>query len=181
MTFARRYGEWLVRWRWPVLGASLAVLLGLSVLATQQRYYNPFDIWFLPEDPALKAYLQLSRQYGKDDFVIVAFREPRGIFADSRTPELIVDLSERLERTRFVQKVDSLSTYQYIRGGVNKAGEEELSVEDFIKRSSLIHYTPAGLRAAWPHLAALTEAEGLHGHREAARVRLDGPRARGDD
>jgi len=55
-----------------------------------------------------------------------------------------------------------------------------LSVEDFIKRSSLIHYTPAGLRAAWPHLAALAEAEGLHGHSEAARIRLDGPRLRGD-
>ncbi|HWC03446.1 MAG TPA: histidinol dehydrogenase [Methylomirabilota bacterium] len=56
-----------------------------------------------------------------------------------------------------------------------------LSVEDFIKRSSLIHYTPAGLRAAWPHLAALAEAEGLHGHGEAARIRLEGPRTRGDD
>jgi histidinol dehydrogenase len=55
-----------------------------------------------------------------------------------------------------------------------------LSVEDFIKRSSLIHYTPAGLRAAWPDLAALAEAEGLHGHREAARIRLEGPRLRGD-
>ena len=55
-----------------------------------------------------------------------------------------------------------------------------LSVEDFIKRSSLIHYTPAGLRAAWPDLAALAEAEGLHGHSEAARIRLEGPRLRGD-
>ena len=56
-----------------------------------------------------------------------------------------------------------------------------LSVEDFIKRSSLIHYTPAGLRAGWPHLAALADAEGLHGHGEAARMRLDGTRMRGDD
>jgi histidinol dehydrogenase len=55
-----------------------------------------------------------------------------------------------------------------------------LSVEDFVKRSNLIHYTPAGLQAAWPHLAALSEAEGLHGHGEAARVRLEGPRTGGD-
>ena len=55
-----------------------------------------------------------------------------------------------------------------------------LSVEDFIKRSSLIHYTPAGLRAAWSHLAALADAEGLHGHAEAARIRLDETRTRGD-
>lgn len=52
--------------------------------------------------------------------------------------------------------------------------------EDFVKRSSLIHYTPAGLRAAWPHLAALAAAEGLHGHGEAARIRLEGSRTGGD-
>jgi histidinol dehydrogenase len=51
-----------------------------------------------------------------------------------------------------------------------------LSVEDFVKRSSLIHYTPAGLRAAWPHLARLAAAEGLQAHGEAARVRLEPPR-----
>jgi histidinol dehydrogenase len=56
-----------------------------------------------------------------------------------------------------------------------------LSVEDFVKRSSLIHYTQAGLRAAWPHLAALAEAEGLHAHGEAARLRLAAPPVRGDD
>jgi histidinol dehydrogenase len=55
-----------------------------------------------------------------------------------------------------------------------------LSVEDFLKRSNLIHYTPAGLRAGWPHLRALAEAEGLHGHGEAARVRLDPPAAGGE-
>lgn len=48
-----------------------------------------------------------------------------------------------------------------------------LSVEDFVKRSSLIHYTRAGLRAAWPHLRRLAEAEGLHGHAEAARLRVE--------
>jgi histidinol dehydrogenase len=48
-----------------------------------------------------------------------------------------------------------------------------LSVADFVKRSSLVHFTPAGLRAAWPHLRTLAEAEGLRGHAEAARIRLE--------
>jgi histidinol dehydrogenase len=55
-----------------------------------------------------------------------------------------------------------------------------LSVEDFVKRSSVIHFTPAGLQAAWPHLRALAEAEGLHGHGEAARRRLEARGAGGD-
>jgi histidinol dehydrogenase len=55
-----------------------------------------------------------------------------------------------------------------------------LSVEDFVKRSSLIHYTPAGLRAAWPHLARLAGAEGLLAHSEAARVRIEPAHGRDD-
>ncbi len=47
-----------------------------------------------------------------------------------------------------------------------------LSVEDFVTRSSVIHYTAAGLDAAWPHLARLAAAEGLQAHGEAARIRL---------
>jgi histidinol dehydrogenase len=51
-----------------------------------------------------------------------------------------------------------------------------LSVEDFVKRSSVVHYTPAGLQAGWPHLARLAAAEGLEAHSEAARVRIEPPR-----
>lgn len=47
-----------------------------------------------------------------------------------------------------------------------------LGVEDFVKRSSLIQFSPRGLRAAWPHLSVLTRVEGLTAHGEAARARL---------
>ena len=47
-----------------------------------------------------------------------------------------------------------------------------LGVEDFVKKSSLIQYSPRGLRAAWPHLSVLARVEGLQAHGEAARLRL---------
>ena len=49
-----------------------------------------------------------------------------------------------------------------------------LSTEDFVKRLSVIRYSPEGLREAWPHLAELARVEGLHGHGAAARVRIAG-------
>jgi histidinol dehydrogenase len=51
-----------------------------------------------------------------------------------------------------------------------------LGVEDFVKRSSVIHYSQQGLEEAWPHVRALTQMEGLHAHGEAARIRLREPR-----
>jgi histidinol dehydrogenase len=47
-----------------------------------------------------------------------------------------------------------------------------LGVYDFIKRISVIGYSPGQLRGDAPHILALAEAEGLAGHAAAIRVRL---------
>jgi histidinol dehydrogenase len=52
-----------------------------------------------------------------------------------------------------------------------------LGVYDFVKRTSLIGYSRARLEAHAPDVIRLAEAEGLHGHAEAVRVRL--PNAEG--
>ena len=46
-----------------------------------------------------------------------------------------------------------------------------------MKRSSVIEYSPSGLAAAQPHLAALARIEGLDGHGRAAELRAAEPRA----
>jgi len=52
-----------------------------------------------------------------------------------------------------------------------------LGTEDFVKRSSVIEYSPTGLAAALPHLAVLARIEGLDGHGRAAELRASEPRA----
>jgi histidinol dehydrogenase len=49
-----------------------------------------------------------------------------------------------------------------------------LGVEDFLKRTSVIEYSSAGLGAALVHLRTLAGVEGLGGHRAAADVRIKG-------
>jgi histidinol dehydrogenase len=50
-----------------------------------------------------------------------------------------------------------------------------LGVHDFVKRTSLIGLSPARLRRDAGYVIRLAEAEGLHGHAEAVRVRLSPP------
>jgi len=57
-----------------------------------------------------------------------------------------------------------------VRGG--------LSVNDFVKLITVQRYTADGIRSLGPPAALLAEAEGLHGHAEAIRLRLSG-RSRG--
>jgi histidinol dehydrogenase len=51
-----------------------------------------------------------------------------------------------------------------VRGG--------LSVMDFVKVITVQQYTLAGLKKMGPHAIALAEAEGLNGHAESVRVRM---------
>jgi histidinol dehydrogenase len=51
-----------------------------------------------------------------------------------------------------------------VRGG--------LSVMDFVKVITVQEYTHAGLKKMGPHAIALAEAEGLNGHAESVRVRM---------
>jgi len=57
-----------------------------------------------------------------------------------------------------------------VRGG--------LSVNDFVKLITVQEYTQSGLRALGPKAALLAEAEGLSGHAEAIRTRLNRRRSR---
>jgi histidinol dehydrogenase len=47
-----------------------------------------------------------------------------------------------------------------------------LSVMDFVKVITVQQYTRAGLKKMGPHAIALAEAEGLNGHAESVRVRM---------
>jgi histidinol dehydrogenase len=49
-----------------------------------------------------------------------------------------------------------------------------LGVYDFIKRTSVIRYSPERLSRDAPAIIALAEAEGLFGHAEAVRMRIAG-------
>ena len=49
-----------------------------------------------------------------------------------------------------------------------------LGVYDFVRRTSIIHYTRDRLNNDAARIIALAEAEGLHGHAEAVRVRIPG-------
>jgi len=51
-----------------------------------------------------------------------------------------------------------------------------LGTEDFVKRSSVLEYSPSGLAAALPHLTTLSRIEGLTAPGRAAEARTEGHR-----
>ena len=54
----------------------------------------------------------------------------------------------------------------------SKANSRPLNVDDFLKKTTLVRYTPERLRRDAPHVAQLARAEGLEAHARAVEIRL---------
>ena len=87
-------------------------------------------------------------------------RHAGAIFVGGRTPEVVGDYVAGPSHV-----LPTAGTARF---------SSPLGVEDFIKRSSVIEYSTAGLQAALPHLRTLADIEGLGGHRKAADTRAGG-------
>jgi histidinol dehydrogenase len=120
---------------------------------------------------------------------IVGTLEDAAALADLRAPEHLELLVERpMELAGAIRNAGAIflgdsspePVGDYIAGpnhvlptGGTARWASPLGTYDFLKRTSLIGYSAARLAADWPDIVRLAEAEGLHGHAEAVRVRIE--------
>jgi len=100
----------------------------------------------------------LELQVGDPFHLLSRVRHAGAIFLGRHTPEVVGDYVAG-------------PSHVLPTGGTARFSSP-LGVEEFQKRSSIIHYSRQGLQEAWPHLQELARAEGLRAHGEAAKVRL---------
>ncbi|HZG52819.1 MAG TPA: histidinol dehydrogenase [Pyrinomonadaceae bacterium] len=96
--------------------------------------------------------------------IIRAVRSAGAIFCGAHAPEAVGDY---IAGTNHVLPTGGAARFS-----------SALSVQNFLKRTSLIRYTRAELERTAPMIAALAEAEGLDAHARSAMIRLE--RSNGD-
>jgi histidinol dehydrogenase len=101
----------------------------------------------------------LELQVAEPDALLAQVRNAGAVFLGRYTPEVVGDYVAGPNHV--------LPT-----GGTARFASA-LGTEDFVKRLSVIQYTPAGLRDAGPHVAELARVEGLDGHGAAAAIRIE--------
>ena len=74
------------------------------------------EIWFRPTDPARIAYDKLHDYFGDDEFVIAVIEDKeRGVFHNSAI-EAIERLTREIEEAPYVNKIQSLTEFEWIHG-----------------------------------------------------------------
>ena len=105
--------RFVIRFRWVLLPLILAAVLFFGYHAREQKINNAVDIWFVEDDPNLKAYKSFQERFGNDEFVAIALHDERTIFTPANL-RLIVELTARLEAADHVSEVISLASALYI-------------------------------------------------------------------
>jgi predicted RND superfamily exporter protein len=125
----RRYVDFIIRFRWYV---AILIPLLTFVFATQLKnlqFDGSYRIWFGKESDSLQKYDDFRAIFGNDDAIIIVFHDENGIM-NKKALGVIERLTDKLWKTKYIARVDSLSNYQYIH--TDKEAPDEVLIENFI-------------------------------------------------
>ena len=129
-SFGQSLGEWVVRWRWLVMLACLAVTVGVATGGQRLTFANNYRVFFSKENPELKAFEAMQRIYTKNDNILFVVVPGSGKVFEPKILDAIEKLTKASWKIPFSRRVDSITNYQYSR-----AVGDDLIVADLIKKA----------------------------------------------
>ncbi|MGJ8685894.1 MAG: efflux RND transporter permease subunit [Spongiibacteraceae bacterium] len=133
-----KYSHAIVRWRWLVLLASLAISVAMLMGATKLTFSTDYRVYFGPNNPQLVAFDSLQEVYNKDDGTIIAIQTPNDDAFNPSTLKLLRDMTEAGWQLPYAQRVESLANYQH-----TEADGDDLYVDDLVGEEA--DFSPSGL------------------------------------
>lgn len=127
--FAVLLADWMIKLRWLVIVAAIAITAAIGQNAAKLEYSNNYRTFFSKENPELQAFEAFQGTYTKNDNLLFVL-EPKdgsGAFAND-TLAAVEMLTEMGWQVPYALRVDSLSNFQH-----TYATEDDLIVEDLIE------------------------------------------------
>ena len=122
----QKYIKFLDKFKYPIIMSVTIIVALLSLSLKNLAFEGSYKIWFDKDSKIIKDYETFRSRFSGDDTFIVAFKDDQGIFTQ-KAVTTILQLTEEFKKIEGVQKVDSLSNYQYI-----SSKDDEIIVEDFL-------------------------------------------------
>lgn len=123
--FETGYGQFVVRFRWPIMILSLLVAVLIGSGGQHLRFTNDYRIFFSADNPQLLAFEALENTYTKNDNVMLVVAPESGDVFDAQTLAAVEWLTTEAWQTPYSNRVDSLSNFQH-----TEAEADDLIVRD---------------------------------------------------
>jgi predicted RND superfamily exporter protein len=125
--FAKAFGEWVVRWRWPVLVLSVAAVAWAASGGRFLTFTTDYRYFFSERNPQLAAFEALQNTYAKNDNVLIALAPKDGDVFTPETLAAVKALTTEGWQVPYSLRVDSLTNYQH-----TTADGDDLLVRDLV-------------------------------------------------
>ncbi len=129
--FAKKWGEFVIKFKWPVLILTLIIAFGFASGASKLGFDGDYHVFFTDENPELKAFDDLQDKYTKDDNVFIVLAPKNGDVFTKENLTAIEELTAEAWNTPFSSRVDAITNFQH-----TKAVEDDLYVDDLSYESS---------------------------------------------
>jgi predicted RND superfamily exporter protein len=129
----RAYGDWVVRWRYAIL---LATILLVALAASGGRFLTfktDYRVFFSDDNPQLLAFEELQNTYTKTDNVLFVLAPKDGNVFTRETLASVAALTKEAWQLPYSLRVDSLTNYQHTR-----AEGDDLIVADLVPDPSVL-------------------------------------------
>ena len=128
-----RYAESIVRYRWLVIIATIALTMLLGSGGKNLEFTNDYRVFFSEGNPQLDAFESMQDTYTKNDNVLIMLEPKDGNAFTPETLAAVVELTEESWQIPYSIRVDSISNFQY-----TYAEEDDLTVEDLVFEPELL-------------------------------------------
>ena len=122
--FAIKWAEFVIKYKWPVLIATLFLAMGLGSQG-KMEFDGDYHVFFSESNPELEAFDALQDKYTKDDNVILVLAPGNGDVFTRDNLVAIEELTATAWNTPYSSRVDAITNFQHTR-----AEGDDLYVDD---------------------------------------------------
>ena len=122
-----RYAEWLIKWKYAVVIATLIVIVALAAGMGRLHFTNDYRVFFSEENPQLLAFESLQNTYTKNDNVMFVITPKNGQVFSPETLTAVRDITKQSWQLPYSIRVDSVTNFQHTR-----AEADDLVVADLV-------------------------------------------------
>ncbi|WP_299244790.1 efflux RND transporter permease subunit [uncultured Aquimarina sp.] len=128
--FAKRWAEFVIKFKWPVLIVTLVLAMGLGSQGNME-FDGDYHVFFSKSNPELEAFDALQEKYTKDDNVVIVLTPSNGDIFTKENLTAIEEFTAKAWNTPYSSRVDAVTNFQH-----TSAQGDDLYVDDLSYESS---------------------------------------------
>ena len=121
------YTRWIIRWKYLVVMASLAVVFAAAAGGQFLGFSNDYRMFFGEDNPQLLAFEKMQKTFNKNDNIMFVITPKSGKVFSKETLTVVQDITEEAWQIPFSTRVDSITNHQH-----TSAEEDDLIVDDLV-------------------------------------------------